>query len=411
MASFIVAPSNFSNGESLMQLNFPISSVNAFVKSRTYDTFDFYQSTFGMYGYMQFTKNLTFRLHWIRGNRFVWQPHNDCSWTPTSGRQEYSTEITPTAVKLNEQFCYDELFESTFKAFVSWNNAAVEMDANGVELTNNLVQDLIQNATIAARATMAAGKLAVLQGATFTPGDLDLPNLQTNFNTSLGVHKGWLQGLVDYAAANPTTAAHCNISGLFSGYTDPTGQTFVGDVVDFFTKDIYSKMPKSMQKRFAQGGMVALGNGTPNPMPIFWATWSILKRVKEQYEEENSLQLSNKKRIEKREYPWGNSMMFVYYIDDIPVIPLDDVDVFADQVEGTYHAAYATYTGNVQLGGSFRGIPTIGTPESSQGLAFVLQMSKLAKDYGQTYILAHYLMANGICDTNLIAGGQDFQAL
>lgn len=393
----------FFNGQNFDKMYFAVDSVNSFAKKEIYDTFDFYQSTFGVYGQMQVSKDLTFRLHWIDTVPFVWQPHNDCAWTPTNGVSAYSTEIVPDRVKLNEEYCYDMLFDSTFGAALSWGGNG-QMTDDAIGYFNELSRKIVQRAAIGARATMVAGKLASLQNATFNAGTSTVANLQSMWNTTIGTHKGWLQGLADLAAANPTQNGNVNIAGLFNGQLDASGQKFTGNVIDFLATDIYNAASGELQEAVDTGGLPSIGG--MQPQALYMVTPSIFNRIREQYNDQQATALSNGKRITKIPYKWNGSDVYVYFIDDVAVVPIREVNTFSKYVNGTYHAAYLTFSGNIQIGGSFNKIPSL-----DNNAAIAIQKRTDLDKLGKYQFLAHYLMSNGICDTNYICGGQEFRPI
>jgi len=398
MATYKVTPSfnRITN-----QATFPADSVNAFMREEIYDSFNFYQSQFGVYNYMRLTDEKKYVLHTMHGTPLLWQPHNSCSWDETGSIRMGRREITPVKAKINEQFCYDEMFNSAFKHFLQWNGRGpLSLNANGIAVINALSRTLAENATLGAHVTLTAGQMYDVSAVTFnsqTPA-----TIRDLFARTIGTTKGWLellrtQGLVpEYS--------HLNVSGAIDTLNDINGKRYIGDPIVLFD-NLREAAPFDLKAFMDEGGVI--GSASGDYTPIFLVSLSVYAAVAESYRKQCVSVTCINPRLSRREFTQntnrGNKPVYVYYIDDVPVVPIAAVNQYDKYLEGSTHFAGIVSSGNINLGASFDELPDVGT---GRNVGMLMELDTSAKNYGNYYFLAHSLFGTHISDTNFISATQ-----
>lgn len=377
-------------------LFFETDSLNALMEAEYNDKFGFYQSQFGVYSYMTLNSELDFVIHYPEGTPLMWQVHNNCAWTPTGTLIMRTDTMTPTKVKLNEQRCYDEFFNSTYKAFNEWDsNPTIGFSQAGVAATDALTRTLVKNATMGARTTMVAGKLFDTSNTTFEDGvSVRIEDAWKKTSTSA---KGWLQ-LVQEVALTPGNE-HLDGDYIQAADISSDGKTFEGDnrdIVDLYDQ-VLEASPTALQDAIIEGGVGALGNTF---FPLFLCALPEYRAVDKAWKAQKESALQNEPRIRRESFTYEGRTIRVFYIDDTVVIPIAEPAHFTKYVTGTAHFVYLTISGVINLGGSFGNLPAVSESE----VAVMMQMSENAEDYGTMKFLAHALMGCAINDTQYICG-------
>jgi hypothetical protein len=349
---------------------------------------------------MNLTQDLTFKLHYPKATPLLWQAHNSCAWTPTGTLSFGEMEITPKKVKLNEQLCYDEYFESAFKAWLQWGqNPQIGMTQVGIEATNALADSIIKNATLGARVSMVAGELFDLGT---TPEEPDTPTriIEAFSKTSNSV-KGWIQLAIDTAAAGES---HLNDSTLITaGNISTDGTTYTGatkTVVELYDENLAAaKAP--LRNAVVEGGVGGFGFDF---YPLWIISPSIYNALDLEWKAQKESATINEPRISVMEMPTqtsrGTRNIRVFMIDNTVVIPAREASAYHQYLTGTAHFCYLTISGCIQLGSSFSRIPVAGENDVS----VMVQQSTDAEDLGTFKFLSHALMGAAINDTDYLAG-------
>lgn len=382
---------------------FETDSLNALANAQYNDKFGFYQRTFGLYNYMTLTNELTYRLHYMRGTPFVWQTHNNCSWTPTGTLSMDQMEVTPCKVKLNEQHCYDEYFGSAYKAFNAWGPGGVISDA-GVNANNQLLQTIMANATLGHRLTLSGGQLHDLSSVTFQDG-LET-RIEDAYKKTSNACKGWIQ--LARETATETGKGHLNNNLIRSADISTDGKSWVGDggrtVVDLYDEATqHASTPTKLVDFIIEGGAPVM-NGFM--WPIMVVSNSLHKQIYKEWQLQNATASMNQPRITRQEYQVGDGKTTkkVFFIDDTVIIPLSEIGHFDEYVTGTSHFFYLTVSGVIQLGSNFASLPVV----DESNVAIMMQVSANAEDYGMHKFLSHGLNAVAINDTDYICGDYVF---
>lgn len=398
MSTFIVKP-NFNRIR--QQLAFPAKSLNMFMRSELHDNFGFYQSNFGIYSYMQLTKRLKYVIHTLFGNPMIWQSHKSCGWDETGALRTGRTELEPCTAKINESWCYDELFDSCFEQFLTWSpNAPVQLDANGEEIVNALVRTLAENATLGARLTLTAGQM--YDGNTVEFNDRTSMDIQNLFRKTIGTCRGWVELLREQAVS--PAYEHLNVPGMLSA-TDFDGEKYTGDVIALYDS-LRDAAPNDLQSLMDEGGVI--GSVAGDFIPLMIVSTSIFKAIATAYNQQCINIACVNPRLSREEFSFntsrGQRKMYVYYIDQVPVIPIADINYMDRYLKGMTHFAGITASGNISLGSSFAELPDVEDP----GVGILIERGTSAKNYGKYDFLAHALFSTAIADTDYIVASQIF---
>ena len=384
-------------------LYFPNGELNGLASAEYNDKFGFYQDMFGVYSYMNLTQDLTFKLHYPQGTPLLWQSHNSCAFTPTGTLSFGQMEITPKRVKLNEKLCYDEYFDSAYKAWLQWGtNPAVAMNDAGVQATDALTRSLVKNATLGARVSMVGGQLFDLSGAAVAETDTPVNIEQAFALTSMSV-KGWIQLAIETSAL-PNQGHLQNTNLIQSNDLSANGKVYEGDtthtVVELYDLN-YAEAPGELQDAVVEGGVGGFGF---NFYPIWAVSPSIFRALHLEYIASKETTAQNEMRITREPMAYNvngrNRNINVYKIDDTIVIPVSEPTVYSKYLTGTPHFCYLMISGVVQLGSSFGALPVA----NQNDVGIMVQRSEDAEDLGTFKFLSHALMGTAINDTRYISG-------
>ncbi len=385
----------FTRGRNMIEI--PTSEMNAFTAQEIRDNSDFYQATFGVFNWMPFNKTMKYVLHSMYAHPFVWQKDTSCSWDETGSLRMDRTEISPCYAKLNEGLCDDELLNECLKVLWTWGGGQRKLDAKGVQIMNQMYQVLATNYTMAARNMLAAGQLFDLNQITWQDGVTnELKDLISRTNNTC---KGWLE-LLRQVGATPGNS-HVNIPNFFTSSMFD-GNVYVGDVVEL--KDALQDHAKSqLQNALDEGGLGGTMINGIVPAPMIICSPSVVSRAAKQYRELCVNITCINPRLTRKEYPWKGSVINVYFVDNVPLIPQAACNEYTQYFTGQYHFAYLSLGRNLNLGGDFGNIPTLDDP-----IAITIQKSLDVKDQGKIYIDSRAMFATGVADLRFITGAQAY---
>lgn len=382
-------------------LIFPVAETNSFAREQIYDNFSFYQRQFGIFQWMPMTKKMKYVIHSAKATPFVWQKNQSCSWEPTGSLRMDRQEITPCDAKINEQHCWDELMDECFKHLFTWSaSGAKTLDATAEALINQFTEILLENYTYGAYLTLTAGGLFNFTDQTFRDDvSNDLRSLMKKTNSAC---RGWLPLLKD-TADQGSTFQHLNLPGYFTASMFD-GKEFIGDVVAL-KDELVAKAKPEMRKALNVGGVNGRAVNGIVPSAVWLVSDSINNRAAQQYNEQSVLNVSTimfQPRLTRREFTNGGATIYVYYVDNVPLIPIDAVSEYDQYLEGGYHFSYLTMGRNIGLGGSFGEIPDIATNQ----VGIRIQRGTSNAELGKYFILSEAMFANAIADVRYVVGSQ-----
>jgi hypothetical protein len=382
-------------------LVFETDRINAFMEAEYNDNFGFYQQNFGVYSYMTLTKKLKYKIHYMEGLPLLWQPNNSCSWSPMGGVQWGNKEIIPCEAKMQVENCHDELYTSVYESFLNWERSGrVNFDPAYIRVVNEFVNTIGKNATLGARMTLTAGQL--FDGVTETFKTDTATNIETMFKTSVGVCQGWIDLLIDTAAAD-ATKSHLDGGYVTTDDISADSTQFVGDSRDSLAlyDQILAASPQPLYDAVIEGGIGGFG---PQFYPLFLVSPSIYRKIDLDYKAQRSATATNEPRIRKEAFTVqgvrGARTIYVYMIDETVVVPIHEPAHFTRHLTGTPHFAYLTVSGAIQLGSSFTSLPVVGRSD----VAMMVQFSDQLEDLGKAKMASNALFATAINDTDFICG-------
>jgi hypothetical protein len=385
------------------QLTIPHSSLNVFMREEVVDSFSFYQKQFGVYSFMKLNSLQEFVIHTIKGQPFMWQPHLNCSWDDTGSLRLGKKTIPSCKAKINESWCYDELFDSCFKHLLKWpGKGPLNLDPTAIAIFNEVIRTLTENAAIGALLTLTVGKLYDVNLVEFTqqtPG-----NIQQLFARTMNTCKGWIELVRE--TATMAGYEHLNMPALFDE-ADFVNSKWVGDPIALYDT-IRGGAKADMQVLFDEGGIVDAVNGTGEI--IMKVTAKIYARIAQVYREQCVSVTCINPRLTRKEMQTTlkgrPKTIYVFYIDETPVVPVTQTSYSDKYLTGSTQFAYLTVAGNIGLGHSFANVD--GDDFLNGDVGIMIERETSVKDYGKYYFLSHALFNTAIANTDLMAGGQTY---
>ena len=398
--AFIVSPDINPNTN---QMILPTEELNFFMADQYQSNFDFYQGQFSVYSWMKLNKKQKFVLNRMSGNPLIWQSQNSCAWNPTQSISMGQQEFEPCAVEINEEYCHDEKIESSMEVMLEWSdNPGVDVDEAGEKIVDAMVQTIVQNAVLGFKGNLTAGQSYNPEAIDFTA---DTPaNIVQLFTNSMNACRGWVELLK--VKANDQGYDHLNYSDAILD-ANADGVKYTGDIVTLYDA-LFAEAKPELQDFVKEGGVVG---PLAQVLPVFMLTPQLWLRLTIEYTEQQHSSPVITPRITIREFTYNvngrQTPVHVYYIDQTPVVKVNDFKMYDKYMNGSTYLAAITSAGNIQLGGSFDNLPTVNNGVLD-GTGFLVEQSARAKDYGRYYVLSNALMANTIADTNFIVAAQKF---
>lgn len=395
---FVVNPGFRMDNQTLF---FTSKDLNAFTRPTYVDNFGFFQDTFGVYSYMTLDKRGDFIVHKPKGVPLIWQPYNSCSIDATKNVVVRSDRITPERAYAFTTLCHDQLFDSCFEQLIRYNNgAAPELDAEGNAVLAQLVDEITANMNLGARYILTLGQLHGNDNI-----DPDQPvSIQELFTKTTTAARGWVPL---FAALADDGHAHLNIENLIPASIHEDCKSGQIDVLDIYDK-LECEAPKPLQNLINSGGVVQSNTtGQAQFRALFVVDGELHNSIARQYREQSAQIAQNNPRIAK-EYitnPASGNPGWVYFIDDIPVIRLDDVNGYDQFLTSKTYFAGIIASGNIQLGMAYDSMPNdIETP----GASVLIQRNTNAStgSYGDYNMLAWNLFQVSLGDPNFAVATQ-----
>lgn len=372
------------------QITYPSKSLNAFTEADYAETFGFYQNLFKFYSYMKLTKMRTFVLNVIKGSPLVWYPLKSCDFEP--GRTLGSTrrELTPDRAKLNEKICWDELFDSCFETLLDYNGQTIELDADGEKLINAMTSQLMYQATVGARALLATGMLYDIDAAGFDFGGVS-NDVKEVFLKVYKTTKGFVSGYVEAAAQGITP--WLNVQGVIA-QQDISISNHAQGILHVYDS-LRGEAPKELRNLINMGS-ITTSKGR-KIRAAFQVSGTLFNWVVNSFNDQSEQVATNNPRI-RREMVSNNGMgapEFIYFIDNTPVIPAEEINTFDEYMAGDTYFAQIAATSNVQLGMSFDDL------NGKDSVGMLVERSRRVEDYETVRYLSHTLMKSALSDPNL----------
>jgi len=370
-------------------VSIPATEINVFTSSVVRDNINQYQSRFGVFGFMGLNDRMKFTITKLTGTPFMWQPVSHCTWTPTGNLSITKDSITPSEAMIQEEFCQDELVNSMFAQFLATNNRGLSPE--GQRIFNQVVTKITEQATLGAWLTLTIGKLYDPTTVNFKDGtDATIESL---FSKTIGTVRGWVE-LLKEMAASEARFRHLNIPAFSTDEFD--GDRYLGDPVALFDK-LYDAAPSELSNLIDEGGVPStLGTSSV----LFIVSTSIFRQVAALYRKQGTEIITLRPRLTQKDV----SGITVYYLDDIPIIPVSYISHMDAYLKGKQHFAALTLSGNIQLGTSFGAVPNVNAPN----VGIIMQQKTNLDELGRVLMRADSLFTTAIADHRYICAAQVF---
>jgi hypothetical protein len=383
-------------------LYFDSRELNAFTRPTYVDNFGFYQNAFGVYSYMGLDARRDFIVHKPKGIPLMWQARNSCSVDPTKNVVVRSEKIRPERGYLHTTFCQDQMFDSCFEHLIKYSNGAYpELDAQGNAIISSILDELNANMNLASRFILTLGQLFDPSTANFDPNQpVGIADLFQRTTTAV---RGWVPL---FAALADEGEAHLNIQNLIPNDFIQDCKNWSGSILDIYDQ-LECQAPKPLQNLINNGGQVR-SNTTGGDIfrPLFLVSGELHNALVREYRTQSAQIAQNNPRISKERVTSANgSVGVMYYIDDVPVVRLDDINGYDQFLTSQTHFAGIVASGNIQLGMAYDAMPN-DIENTNAGLMIQMNTNASTGSYGDYNVLAWNLFQVALADSNFAVATQ-----
>jgi len=383
-------------------LFFESKDLNAFTRPTYVDNFGFFQDAYGVYEYMRLDDRREFIVHKPKGAPLLWQAYNSCSVDPTKNIVVRSERIRPEKGYLHTQFCQDQMFDSCFEQLIKYSNGAFpELSAEGQQIISSLLDELMVNMHLASRYILTLGQLFNAGNTNFDPNQpVGIADL---FQRTTSAVRGWVPL---FAALADEGLAHLNINNLIPNDFVQDCKNWSGSIVDIYD-ELECQAPKPLQSLINQGGVVRSNTTAGNTFkPLFLVSGELHNALVREYRAQSSQIAQNNPRISKMAVTSANgSVGQMYFIDDVPVVRLDDINGYDQFLTSQTHFAGIVASGNIQLGMAFDQMPK-DIENMGAGLLVQQNLNASTGSYGDYNVLAWNLFQVALADPNYAVATQ-----
>ena len=374
-------------------LQFPCDTLNQVVPNEYIDALDWFQTAFGVYGWMQLTQNYKFKINQITGAPFLWQAANSCGSNPTKTLSIGQETLEPKENELFEKLCVrDGTYASLFEHLLQYRGETLELTPEMRAILDQFTKTLLENAAQGLRVNLTIGSFTDFSLLSKPAGtDQDVWDaIMATYNTSIG----WLS--VAYNAAL-SGYSHMDLSGVInSGDFNASGE-YTQNPLDLYDT-IKSNAPQMLKNVVASGGIGRF-------MPIFIVDPTLYAAIAKKADELAASPLANTPRISIREVNVAGTMIpRRYYVIDgtVVVVPVTEIQAWDNYAGFNTYAAYLTTAGNINLGAAFNELPM--TDGSNIGITAALNNDPASQDFGYIFWRGFTLTASAFAYRDLVAG-------
>lgn len=406
MENKLLLPFDFDQIGTTQVLTLPSKNIEALQRAEYLDTFGFWQSLTGLFGYMKINRLGKYTLNHLKADSGMWNQWKNCAgMTINGGVKNGSTEITPIPHYFLDSFCDDELLESCFESLIRWQESGDRsmLTPEATRYLNLLVRTWQEGAYMGLRKTYALANLhdsaTVAYDAGATTEDINrFKSADTDLKSYLALMVELATG--DYPNANDATlydAADFNASG-----------SFIGDLMTVYA-DTKAASSSKLQGLINSGGRKVVGNKVFQACIV--VSNSFYNAVIEEYNTQISTAMTNGQRITVADETASGITQRVYRLDGMIIVPLDEINGVDEILAGTTHYFGIWASGNVSLGGSFTRLPKesgdVGL-KVSRNTDFV-QVGTDANglpiyESHRWFALSQALLATAIADATMVTG-------
>lgn len=405
-----LVPYDFTQGETMNRITIPCDNLQTLSREEYQDDFGFYQSLFGLYSYMELNRLGKFTVTTVSGSPGIWGELNGCTLLETGVLKFGEREITPIPIYSLATWCSLSAYDKVFKTVLEWTNGGEISEESRNKIWNVFVKELMANATLSLRITLTINKLHDLSNvATYASGvdatrQAQLTHVSAN-NSLVG-----LFAAIDAAYVSDNVKyAHLNYGkGTFIVAGDFVNKKFQGNIVAKLD-ELIEEAPDKLASLINSGGMETAGG--KDFTAVIGVSNSYMSAFAAEYRAQKSQAVTNDTRITREQMTVGGRTKAVYFLDDMPVVPMTEVCGLDDMFAVGTHIMGIFGAGVLQLGSSFAAIPD--NVEDNQ-VGYVVERSNTIQSMGQDAnginqyemgrykAMSHALGANAIADTDYL---------
>lgn len=377
---------------------------------------DFYQAAFMPFEYMRLTSKEKYRLTSFAATSNTWNAYKSCIGYKSNGSFETNTrEFTPCTSYDFKQWCQDELIGSCMEHFetVSPTNGDLVLTPEGEEVWNEFTTELIYSSSVGLSNTLTVGNL--YQGIQIDEINKNLSAEEkkealASLNTESC--RGWVT-LLDDLATDGKGWLNC-ADELFGDHDFDNVCKYSGDILEMIEALICKAKPK-LRKIITGGNKGRVG--TRRIQAQIWVSDSFHMAIDQAYEAESKNQMQNERCIKKVSVTAAGETKDVFYIRNMPVIPICEINAMDDKLNGDTHFIGIFGSGVIQLGSSFG---RISSDTNARDTAVMIQRNdnlvatgriedgQACYEHGMVSMLSHALTDTRIVDPECAVAAFDF---
>lgn len=399
-------------GNAVNQIMLSDRELNYIQRKRYADTSGFWQSLFGLYSYMTLNSNRRFKITTIKGSAGLWNKWESCHYyLPNGGLTRSTKDLEPCSMYSLQKWCHDDLLESCLEHTIQFNaNGTQGLSQEGSDFFSLFVKELMVNATQGLRNTVTIGKAHNFDEIGFSDS-LTMEEQLAIKDTENGC-KGWLRLLADMAEAGHPWL---NCPGIIG--KDDFSETclYQGDVLDTI-EALTCKAPAPLRRLINAGGVSITGGNQMRALLV--VSYSYFNAISQEYKKQCEGLMQNCTRITRESMTSNGYTSLVYYVDNMPVVPVEELACLDDKINADTHFIGIIASGNINIGTNFGAINDRSVEEDNiavliqQNLQVQPNMKKIGKEaaqaysYGEWTMLSHALTQTAIVDPDYAVAAQ-----
>ncbi len=396
MADLLITPLIGSdNNPNVVTL--PATNVQAFYNDNfSLDTMSWYQSQFNVFRKMTMNRSRNFTLHKLDASGPMWQPFDACAAIPFQGGGSTSSEIQCCSLQMFVEWCLDEFLGTCFESEIDYSDPrAPRLTPKGEEVFNMFLNKRIGEAAQWLHYTALFGDLY--------GDDIPLSNevgatqnkqFRIGANACRGVFAIWKQEAKNYP-------------WLDLGLKDDLKFTdcgYDGSVVELIQDKLMCEANPKFKNILFTGSAGRSLTGTRDCNVFIFATPDFFPTINQEYidQQKRTSFFDESKACIEKVYYGENVSDFYWRILGMPVIPLNELTEWDNQIEGKTNFIGITVSENLQMGSNFG--PRLGEENEGVGFIFGQDTNPVSRTYLKVAGRGYAVMANAMADPKLAVG-------
>lgn len=384
-------------------LFFRSKELNAFTRPNYVDTFGVYQNLFGAFDYMKLDSRGDFTVHRTSGIPLMWQKYESCSMDPTKNIIVRSRTIRPERAYAKSQWCHDQMFDSCFEHLIKYDGGDVGLDSEGSAILGNILSELRANMNLAARYLLTMGQVYDTSNPAAIFDPLTPISTQELFLKTSTAVQGWVKL---FAALADEGEAHLNVTNLIPNDSAGACDLSSTSILDIYDKLLCEAKPQLKQLVNQGGAIISNTTGQKPFAPIVLMDGNLYNALANEKRAQDTQIAQNNPRISVREINNGGlTPTKVYYIDEVPVMPLYDINGFDQFTNGKQYFMGIVASGNIQLGMAYDTMPN-NIEDDGIGMLVQRNTNLAANNYGLYTVAAWNLFQVSLADPDFAVATQ-----